>query len=364
MNDLTQVLVPQMNANDEHAVLVQWHVQSGSWIDAGQTLATMETSKSTFDVDAPCAGYAFFDYEQKSLVPVGGTLVRISATKEEPAAATSTPEISMPAETEDARFTRKALKRMKELGLSQSDFRLKERVDVNTVERIALMRSNGRRAVAEDIELSERAPSKILEAQMLAQVYRQVVPSTVAAELSVEKTDERLRQCATQSGSPSLLELVIYEVGRLLADYPDLNGLYIDGQAWRHRTINIGFAVNIGKGLRVPVVKRAGELSLTETSCVVRDLSLRYMRNELGIEDLTGGSFTVTDLSGFGAQHFIPVLNDRQSAILGICAERATSGCRDLVLTFDHRISDGMRAAMFLSELKARLEGAATPAAV
>ena len=57
----------------------------------------------------------------------------------------------------------------------------------------------------------------------------------------------------------------------------------------------------------------------------MRDLSLRYMRDELTIDDVTGGTFTITDLSAEGVVHFVPVLNDRQSAILGLCAERAAT---------------------------------------
>jgi pyruvate/2-oxoglutarate dehydrogenase complex dihydrolipoamide acyltransferase (E2) component len=62
-------------------------------------------------------------------------------------------------------------------------------------------------------------------------------------------------------------------------------------------------------------------------------------------------------LSGEGVVNFVPVLNDRQSAILGLCAARS-DGSRDLVLTFDHRLTDGMRAARFLATLRARLEHA------
>jgi 2-oxoglutarate dehydrogenase E2 component (dihydrolipoamide succinyltransferase) len=106
----------------------------------------------------------------------------------------------------------------------------------------------------------------------------------------------------------------------------------------------------------VPVVKNAAALSVRDVAGAVRDLSLRYMRDELTIDDVTGGTFTVTDLSAEGVLSFVPVLNDRQSAILGITAERSGTQSRDLVLTFDHRLSDGMRAARFLGALRDRLE--------
>ena len=141
-----------------------------------------------------------------------------------------------------------------------------------------------------------------------------------------------------------------------MSDYPDLNGYYAEGKAWRYKTVAIGFAINLGRSLRVPVVHRAAELSHLEIARTVRDLSLKYLRDELQMADLTGGTFTVTDLSTQGVEHFVPVLNQRQSAILGLCAERPDSGRRDLVLAFDHRMTDGMRAASFLAQLRERLE--------
>jgi pyruvate/2-oxoglutarate dehydrogenase complex dihydrolipoamide acyltransferase (E2) component len=87
----------------------------------------------------------------------------------------------------------------------------------------------------------------------------------------------------------------------------------------------------------------------------VRDLSLRYLRGELSAEDVADGTFTVTDLSARDVVSFLPVLNYRQAAILGICAERPGTAHRELVLTFDHRMADGMQAGTFLAKLRESL---------
>jgi pyruvate/2-oxoglutarate dehydrogenase complex dihydrolipoamide acyltransferase (E2) component len=166
----------------------------------------------------------------------------------------------------------------------------------------------------------------------------------------------RMHSLSNEDGAPfSLLELVIHEAAALLAAYPDLNGFFASGRGWRYRNIAIGFAVNAGRGLRVPVVQSPHLGSRLTVARSVRDLTLRYFRNELKMDDVIGGSFTVTDLSSYGVTHFVPVLNERQAAILGICAERPGTGHQDLVLCFDHRMSDGMRAAAFLGELRDQL---------
>jgi pyruvate/2-oxoglutarate dehydrogenase complex dihydrolipoamide acyltransferase (E2) component len=203
----------------------------------------------------------------------------------------------------------------------------------------------------------ELTPAKIAEIHTLRRVREEVVPSTVAIELSAERLDTRLRREATNHGAVSALELALYETARLLPEWPELNGYFANGRAWRYETVAVGFAVNLGRSLRVPIVRDASERSLRDVARTVRDLSLRYMRNELTIDDVTGGTFTITDLSSEGVVHFVPVLNERQAAILGICASRS-NGSRELVLTFDHRLSDGMQAGRFLAALRARLEQA------
>lgn len=359
MSEPVAVRVPQLNPNDEHAVIVRWHVAAGAPVRVGQPLVTLETTKVTFDVDSPADGYAFFDREPNSEIAVGAPVAWIADTsrpvRTPPTVSVASPDAqnSGPAE----RFTRKARKLMKERGLSEADFPGSDRVDADAVERV-VRRGGGeaparrRPAGARPLEL---VPSKILEIQALLRVRAEAVPSTVAVTLADARLDERLRRTAAGGDVVSLLELTLYEAARLLREWPELNGFYADGRAWTYEKIGIGVAVNLGRGLRVPVVKDAAALPLRDVAGAVRALSLRYMRDELGIDDVTGGTFTITDLSGEGVVHFVPVLNERQSAILGICAARP-DGSRDLVLTFDHRLSDGMRAGRFLAELRERLE--------
>jgi pyruvate/2-oxoglutarate dehydrogenase complex dihydrolipoamide acyltransferase (E2) component len=201
----------------------------------------------------------------------------------------------------------------------------------------------------------EQSPSKLIEAARLADVYRAVVPSLVTVPFSAARARERLAVLAGSIGPVTLLERVICETAATLADYPDLNGFFTRGRGWKYKDIAVGFAVNAGRSLRVPVVRNTARLSQLEVCRGVRDLTLRYFREELSMQDVSGGTFTVTDLSSVGVTYFVPVLNDRQAAILGLCAADV-SGQQNLVLAFDHRMSDGMRAASFLNEVRERLE--------
>ncbi len=350
MREPVEVLVPQMNPNDEHAVLVKWHVASGAHVTADQLIATMETTKATFDVNAPCDGYAFFHETERSMVAVGAAIAWISATAEAPAV--KQPRAAEPAAASaadvESRITRKALRLMQEHGLTAAEFAGLERVEVADVEAKIRQRASD----PQGMEPLDQSASKMLEIARLADVYSSAIPSTVTVALSTDRVAKRLA-----GGTISLLELAIFEAARLLDEYPELNGWYGDGRAWHYPHVSIGFAINLGRSLRVPVVRDAANRSQLEITRTVRDLALRYMRNELTTEDVSGGTFTVTDLSAHGVVSFIPVLNHRQSAILGICAQRPDSGLSELVITFDHRMSDGMRAAAFLGALRDQLEG-------
>ncbi len=354
------VPVPQMNPNDEQAVLLQWHVAAGTQVAAGQRIATMETSKTAFDVDAPSPGYLFYDAEPRAMIAVGARLAWICEENVPPP-----PEAEAPAPPParggggEQRFTRKALQLMRRHGLDESAFGAgTDRVEVADVERLLRERaapSPAAAAPAQDADPLEQSATKLQEVQALVDVQRQIVPSLVALSVGGPELDEALRRLAGIHGPVSLLEVAIHECARLLPDYPELNGYHDGARAWRYRTVSIGFAMNLGRALRVPVLRDTGSLSLLETARAVRSLSLAYMRDELQMADLSGGTFTVTDLSTHGAEYFVPVVNRRQSAILGICAERAGDRRRSLVLAFDHRMSDGMRGAAFLSALRDRL---------
>jgi pyruvate/2-oxoglutarate dehydrogenase complex dihydrolipoamide acyltransferase (E2) component len=357
MSDPVCVVVPQLNPNDEHAVLVCWHVSSGAWVEAKQVLATVETTKATYDVDAPLAGYAFFEHAPNSVVAVGAPIAWISERNEPPAARGAVPSsVVTDSGAADARFSRKALKMMKARGLTAADFPGSGRITAEDVERRA---AGGSRTTPSpepsDVEPLVQTPAKILEIARLGAVYEQAIPSTVVIALPRDAVQARLRRLSERFGPLSLLEIAIRDAARALEEFPELNGFYADGRASRYTTARIGFAMNLGKSLRVPVVGGAAKLSYADVARSVRDLSLRYLRGELSAADVANGTFTITDLSAHGVVHFVPVLNLRQAAILGICAPRPGSGHQDLVLTFDHRMSDGMQAAAFLSNLRDKL---------
>ncbi len=160
-----------------------------------------------------------------------------------------------------------------------------------------------------------------------------------------------------------------------LKQHPSLNAtLDLEaGEVTYHDRENIAFAVDTEKGLLTPVVKDAGDLSVSGLAKKIADVAGRTRSNKIGPDELSGGTFTITNLGSVGALWDTPIINQPQVAILGPGAvvKRAvviddddlgeTIAVRHMVylaLTYDHRLVDGADAGRFLQEVKSRLEAA------
>lgn len=157
----------------------------------------------------------------------------------------------------------------------------------------------------------------------------------------------------------NLLPILVYEIARLLRRFPEFNARF-DGESVIHwAEANVGVAFEIDAGLKVPVIKGADAMGVAAIKESLDGHVMKYLENRLGLEDLSGATFTVTDLSGEGVFSFLPLINRGQSAILGVggCLGRSReTAVFPLTLTFDHRVSTGRRASAFLRSLKERLE--------
>lgn len=165
-----------------------------------------------------------------------------------------------------------------------------------------------------------------------------------------------LQSQSALKGNPTAL--IVFEVARLLHHYPAFNAYYAAGEICYYEEINIGFAIDAGFGLKVPVIKNADKKSLTQIAEDMNTSISLYLEDRLGPEHLTGGTFTISDLSGEGVFSFSPLISEGQSAILGIGGENLlneNSGIFTLTLSFDHQTAEGRKAAQFLNRLKQHL---------
>ena len=158
-------------------------------------------------------------------------------------------------------------------------------------------------------------------------------------------------------------DMVLFAVGRILPNFPDINANLVDGKIRRFAHANVGCAVDTDRGLLVPVITCAEKKTLAEVSADAKRLQGGAREGKLSPDEMNGGSFTVTNLGSLGVESFTPVINPPQTAILGVCctvnrlkADGSVYPAMGLSLTFDHRAVDGAPAAKFLKELCSALE--------
>ncbi len=158
-------------------------------------------------------------------------------------------------------------------------------------------------------------------------------------------------------------DMVLYAVARVLPNYSEINANLVDNTFRKYKHANIGMAVDTERGLLVPVIFGSEKLTLAEISGQTKALAGKAREGKLTPDEMSGGSFTVSNLGSMGVESFTPVINPPQTAILGVCcttnrlkADGKVYPAMGLSLTFDHRAVDGAPAAKFLKELCTALE--------
>ncbi|MSR34559.1 MAG: 2-oxoglutarate dehydrogenase complex dihydrolipoyllysine-residue succinyltransferase [Phycisphaerales bacterium] len=154
-----------------------------------------------------------------------------------------------------------------------------------------------------------------------------------------------------------------------LEKFPRLNAFIIGDEVEYHDFIDVSVAVGTDKGLMVPVLRNANRLSIAEVERTIRELALKARDNKLTVDDMTGGTFTITNGGVYGSLMSTPILNPPQSGILGMHAikNRAVEDPKNpghvairpmmyLALSYDHRIVDGSEAVGFLVDIKNAIE--------
>lgn len=156
-------------------------------------------------------------------------------------------------------------------------------------------------------------------------------------------------------------DLILLAVSRVLPLYPDLNALFKEETISRYREVHLGVAVDTPRGLMVPKIRRANRLSLKQIAAESKRLATACLEGKINPDELSGGTFTVTNLGSLGVESFTPVLNPPEVAILGVGninlkpveveGEVQFIPHLSLSLTINHQVVDGAPAARFLQAL-------------
>ncbi len=183
---------------------------------------------------------------------------------------------------------------------------------------------------------------------------------------AIKLRKQLVEEWADEGVKPTYTDLVIRAAARALAKHPLMNASWGDKDITLHGEINVGMAVALEEGLIVPVIKNAADISIKALAKESTRLAADARDGKVALDDMQGGTFTVSALGMFGVDAFTPIINAPQAGILGVNRIRddiAWEGDRPvktqvmrLSLTWDHRVLDGGPAALFLGEIKSLLE--------
>jgi pyruvate dehydrogenase E2 component (dihydrolipoamide acetyltransferase) len=180
---------------------------------------------------------------------------------------------------------------------------------------------------------------------------------------------KKLKAMGGDEAAVNINDLVMYVTVRTLLEIPALNSELIDGEIFEHKQVDLAFACDTPRGLVVPVVRDSQDMALTALATRIHTLAEQAANGTLSPDDMTGGSFTVSNLGSLGVEAFTPIVNPPQVAILGVNAIQLKPVRRNgevefvdrigFSLTCDHQVVDGAPGARFLQQLTKNVEDVA-----
>ncbi|MDC7235505.1 MAG: dihydrolipoamide acetyltransferase family protein [Spirochaetales bacterium] len=220
----------------------------------------------------------------------------------------------------------------------------------------------------EDIKV--KGVRKITASRMLESITQtaQLTMNTSADATRILALRKRLKNSPEEMGLQKITinDLVMLVTARTLKDFPEMNAHWLGDTIRQFKSVHLGCAVDTPRGLMVPVVRNADSLSLKELGTETKRVFGNCLEGQIDPEELTGGTFTITNLGAMGIESFTPVLNKPEVGILGVCTIQPKPVMKGedvafvphmgLSLTFDHQATDGAPAGRFLKALVANLE--------
>jgi pyruvate dehydrogenase E2 component (dihydrolipoamide acetyltransferase) len=408
--------MPALGMAQETGRLISWLKQEGERVTKGEAIMEIETDKATVEIEANDSGtLSGIAAQAGEDVPVGQTIAWIlgqgesipeEATRAEPAEvqelkAQNTTPMASPLAQKIAAQHSIDLADVKASGGRIQKADVLAYVEAQKVEdggpRLTPASPKARRLAAElslDLEnlIGSGPGGAILAADVLAAETVQPAISPLQVSMTWRRMAERVTQSwqsaphfylmrdvnASQllawrvqvkerSGiNITITDLLVRLTAAALREHPRVNAAWIQGEITLNRDINIGLAVAVEEGLFVPVMHQADKLNLSQISERRQELIDLAQSGKLGLGDLQGGTFTISNLGMYGVDIFNAVLNPPQAGILavGSITERvvpvggqpAVEPMLMLSLTYDHRVVDGARGAQFLQTLAANIE--------
>ncbi|HEU4352489.1 MAG TPA: 2-oxoglutarate dehydrogenase complex dihydrolipoyllysine-residue succinyltransferase [Burkholderiales bacterium] len=385
---IVEVKVPQLSESVAEATLLDWHKNEGERVSRDENLIDIETDKVVLELPSPADG-VLLKILKKARDAVGsGDVIAQIDTEGKAAAATPASQEKKPAAAEKAKAapavmpaaqkiaTEKGIDTSKVQGtgrdgrVTKADVLeikaprtpLQQPTPPVDVDHLVTGRPEQRVPMS---RLRQRVAERLVQSQSTAAILTTFNEVNMAPVIEMRKRyQERFeKEHGTRLG---FMSFFVKATVHALKRFPVVNASIDGADIVYHGYFDIGIAVGSPRGLVVPILRDADRMSFAEIEKTITDFGKRAQDGKIAIEDLTGGTFSITNGGVFGSMLSTPIINPPQSAILGVHATKERAMVENgqivvrpmnyLALSYDHRIIDGREAVLFLVSIKEALE--------
>jgi len=388
---ILEMKVPSPGESISEVEIAEWLVKDGDYVKKDQTIAEVDSDKATLDLPAEESGVITLKANEGDAVEVGAVVCLIDTSAKAPVSDKTNPvekvvektiqKQSEPIETkiEESSFASgtpspAAAKILSEKNISASNVsgsgrggRITKEDALKALPKVDL------NAIVKDRKIESKKLSMLRRkvAQRLVAVKNQTAMLTTFNEVNMTPIFELRKKYKEEFKEKhgvglGFMSFFTKATVQALQEFPDVNSMIDGDQQIKYDFFDISIAVSGPKGLMVPVVRDAQKLTFSGIEKEIKRLAIRARDGEITVDEMTGGTFTITNGGVFGSMLSTPIINPPQSAILGmhniIDRPIAVNGKVEihpimyLALSYDHRIVDGKESVGFLVNIKEALE--------
>jgi 2-oxoglutarate dehydrogenase E2 component (dihydrolipoamide succinyltransferase) len=388
-----EVKVPALSESVSEASLVSWHKKAGDAVKRDENLIDIETDKVVMELPAPADGVIVKILKPDGSAVTSGDIIAMIDTEGKGAAAAPVQANAAPAEAKaaapaaaTAAMSPAAAKIAAENNLAAADVPGTGRGGRITKEDVVNKAAGGQSAApaakpatpAVQLPIGERTEQRVPMSRLRARIAERLLQSQSTAailttfnevnmapiiDMRNKYKDKFEKQHGVKLG---FMSFFVKAAVHALKKYPVVNASVDGNDIVYHGYYDIGIAVGSDRGLVVPILRDADQMSIADVEKKIAEFGQKAKDGKLTIEDLTGGTFSISNGGVFGSMLSTPIINPPQSAILGVHATKERAVVENgqivirpinyLAMSYDHRIIDGREAVLALVAMKEALE--------
>lgn len=389
---MAEIIVPSPGESITQVQIAKWLVIEGEEVEKDQEVVEIDSDKASFPLTAPEDGNLHILVAEGEIVPVGTIIAKVEPLKGEKKARQEKTIKSAESEVKTPLPSKQPTEELKS-GTRISPLAEKIRSEKNIQKEQVFAAYEGKRIGKKEIEEyaaksksneklfvfsgtrnTERRKLSMLRmklAERLVAVKNETAMLTTFNEVNMKnilEIKENYNEAFKEKYSVGIgfMSFFTKAVTLALREFPQVNSMLDGDELVIPEYVDMGIAVSAPKGLVVPVIRNAEKMSIPELEISIKELAVKARENRITIEDMKGGTFTITNGGVFGSMMSTPILNPPQSAILGMhkimdrpIAVEGKVEIRPMMyvaLSYDHRVIDGRESVTFLVKVKEYLE--------